>query len=141
MPALQQHCHAWQGYLLSPPVPVRSFEALVRQAIVSGIALVCDRLGIDNEKYNVNGGSISIGHPFGMTGARCAGHPDGREHAQRGRRQRNAGHGVHRALPEQRADALQVQRGRVIDGHDEVRVAHGNRRALPHLSVDLNAAM
>ncbi len=30
-----QHCHAWQGYLLSPPVPVRSFEALVRQAIVS----------------------------------------------------------------------------------------------------------
>lgn len=33
-----------------------------------------DRLGIDPAKYNVNGGSISIGHPFGMTGARCAGH-------------------------------------------------------------------
>ncbi len=33
-----------------------------------------DTLGIDPEKYNVNGGSISIGHPFGMTGARCAGH-------------------------------------------------------------------
>ena len=29
---------------------------------------------IDNEKYNVNGGSISIGHPFGMTGSRTAGH-------------------------------------------------------------------
>ena len=32
------------------------------------------RLGIDPEKYNVNGGSIAIGHPFGMTGARMAGH-------------------------------------------------------------------
>jgi acetyl-CoA C-acetyltransferase len=38
-------------------------------------ALYCrDRLGIDPEKYNVNGGSIAIGHPFGMTGARTAGH-------------------------------------------------------------------
>ena len=38
-------------------------------------ALYCrDRLGIDPAKYNVNGGSISIGHPFGMTGARMAGH-------------------------------------------------------------------
>ncbi len=33
-----------------------------------------DKLGIDNDKLNVNGGSISIGHPFGMTGARCVGH-------------------------------------------------------------------
>ncbi|MEZ5262654.1 MAG: acetyl-CoA C-acyltransferase [Acidimicrobiales bacterium] len=33
-----------------------------------------DTLGIDPEKYNVNGGSIAIGHPFGMTGTRCAGH-------------------------------------------------------------------
>ena len=32
-----------------------------------------DRLGIDPEKLNVNGGSISIGHPFGMTGSRLAG--------------------------------------------------------------------
>jgi acetyl-CoA acyltransferase len=32
-----------------------------------------DRLGIDNEKYNVNGGSIAIGHPFGMTGSRLTG--------------------------------------------------------------------
>ena len=38
-------------------------------------ALYCrDRLGIDPEICNVNGGSISIGHPFGMTGARMAGH-------------------------------------------------------------------
>ncbi|MXP10703.1 acetyl-CoA C-acyltransferase [Pseudoblastomonas halimionae] len=33
-----------------------------------------DKLGIDNDKLNVNGGSISIGHPYGMTGARCTGH-------------------------------------------------------------------
>ncbi|MBM3644519.1 MAG: acetyl-CoA C-acyltransferase [Alphaproteobacteria bacterium] len=33
-----------------------------------------DKLGIPNDKLNVNGGSISIGHPFGMTGARCVGH-------------------------------------------------------------------
>ncbi len=32
-----------------------------------------DRLGIDPEKLNVNGGSIAIGHPFGMTGARLVG--------------------------------------------------------------------
>jgi acetyl-CoA acetyltransferase family protein len=33
-----------------------------------------DYLGIDNEKLNLNGGSISIGHPYGMTGARLTGH-------------------------------------------------------------------
>ncbi len=33
-----------------------------------------DELGIDNDKLNVNGGSISIGHPFGMSGARMVGH-------------------------------------------------------------------
>ena len=33
-----------------------------------------DKLGIDNEKYNVDGGAISIGHPYGMTGARQVGH-------------------------------------------------------------------
>ncbi|MFO1288612.1 MAG: acetyl-CoA C-acyltransferase [Rubrivivax sp.] len=38
-------------------------------------ALYCrDRLGIPDERLNVNGGSIAIGHPFGMTGARLAGH-------------------------------------------------------------------
>ncbi|MFL6662032.1 MAG: acetyl-CoA C-acyltransferase, partial [Rhizobacter sp.] len=33
-----------------------------------------DRLGIPNERLNVNGGAISIGHPFGMTGSRLVGH-------------------------------------------------------------------
>jgi acetyl-CoA acetyltransferase family protein len=38
-------------------------------------ALYCrDKLGIDPEIYNVNGGAISIGHPYGMTGARTTGH-------------------------------------------------------------------
>ncbi len=33
-----------------------------------------DKLGIPNERLNVNGGSISIGHPYGMSGARMTGH-------------------------------------------------------------------
>jgi acetyl-CoA C-acetyltransferase len=33
-----------------------------------------DKLGIPNEKLNVNGGAISIGHPYGMSGARLVGH-------------------------------------------------------------------
>ncbi|MFP3557029.1 acetyl-CoA C-acyltransferase [Paraburkholderia sp. SIMBA_049] len=38
-------------------------------------AIYCQqRLGIPAERLNVNGGAISIGHPFGMTGARLAGH-------------------------------------------------------------------
>jgi acetyl-CoA C-acetyltransferase len=44
-------------------------EAFACQVIYSR-----DQLGIDNDKLNVNGGSISIGHPFGMSGARMVGH-------------------------------------------------------------------
>ena len=33
-----------------------------------------DRLGIDNDKLNVNGGAISVGHPYGMSGSRMVGH-------------------------------------------------------------------
>ena len=33
-----------------------------------------DKLGIPNEKLNVNGGAISVGHPYGMSGARLVGH-------------------------------------------------------------------
>jgi acetyl-CoA C-acetyltransferase len=44
-------------------------EAFASQCLYSR-----DQLHIDPEKYNVNGGSIAIGHPFGMTGARLTGH-------------------------------------------------------------------
>ncbi len=44
-------------------------EAFACQVIYSR-----DQLGIDPEKLNVNGGAISIGHPFGMSGARMVGH-------------------------------------------------------------------
>jgi acetyl-CoA C-acetyltransferase len=38
-------------------------------------AIYCrDRLGIDNDRLNVSGGAIAVGHPFGMTGARTAAH-------------------------------------------------------------------
>jgi acetyl-CoA C-acetyltransferase len=38
-------------------------------------ALYCrDKLGIDNDKLNVDGGAIAVGHPYGMSGARLAGH-------------------------------------------------------------------
>jgi acetyl-CoA acyltransferase len=43
-------------------------EAFASQCLYSR-----DALGIDNEKYNVLGGSISIRHPFGMTGSRQTG--------------------------------------------------------------------
>ncbi|MBS0280196.1 MAG: acetyl-CoA C-acyltransferase, partial [Proteobacteria bacterium] len=33
-----------------------------------------DRIGIPHDKLNVDGGSISIGHPYGMSGARMTGH-------------------------------------------------------------------
>lgn len=33
-----------------------------------------DKLGIDNDKLNVNGGAISVGHPYGMSGSRMIGH-------------------------------------------------------------------
>ncbi|CAI8980553.1 3-ketoacyl-CoA thiolase [Pseudomonas sp. IT-196MI5] len=44
-------------------------EAFASQCLYSR-----NRLEIDNARYNVNGGSISIGHPFGMTGSRQVGH-------------------------------------------------------------------
>jgi len=44
-------------------------EAFASQCLYSR-----DKMGIDPEKYNVNGGAIAIGHPFGMSGARMSGH-------------------------------------------------------------------
>ncbi|MBU1375400.1 MAG: acetyl-CoA C-acyltransferase [Alphaproteobacteria bacterium] len=46
----------------------------LNEAFASQVLYCRDKLGIDPAKYNVSGGSISIGHPYGMTGARCTAH-------------------------------------------------------------------
>jgi acetyl-CoA C-acetyltransferase len=46
----------------------------LNEAFASQSVYCRDRLGIDPAKLNVNGGAISIGHPFGMSGARLVGH-------------------------------------------------------------------
>ncbi len=46
----------------------------LNEAFACQVIYCRDQLGIDNDKLNVNGGSISIGHPFGMSGARMVGH-------------------------------------------------------------------
>ncbi len=45
----------------------------LNEAFASQCVYCRDALDIDNDLYNVNGGSISIGHPFGMTGSRMTG--------------------------------------------------------------------
>src|SRR5262249_26168860 len=44
------------------------------EAFASQVLYCRDRLGIPQERLNVDGGSISIGHPFGMSGSRMTGH-------------------------------------------------------------------
>ena len=46
----------------------------INEAFASQIVYCRDRLGIDPEKLNVDGGAIAVGHPFGMTGSRLVGH-------------------------------------------------------------------
>jgi acetyl-CoA acetyltransferase family protein len=46
----------------------------LNEAFASQVLYSKDKLGIPHEKLNVNGGSIAIGHPFGMTGSRLTGH-------------------------------------------------------------------
>ncbi len=46
----------------------------LNEAFACQVLYCRDFLGIDPEKYNVDGGAISVGHPYGMTGARLAGH-------------------------------------------------------------------
>ncbi|MBV1916530.1 MAG: acetyl-CoA C-acyltransferase [Sphingomonadaceae bacterium] len=46
----------------------------LNEAFAVQVVYCRDRLGIPGELLNVNGGAISIGHPYGMTGARCAMH-------------------------------------------------------------------
>ena len=45
----------------------------LNEAFAVQVVYCRDRLGIDPEKLNVNGGSVSIGHPYGMTGSRLVG--------------------------------------------------------------------
>ena len=59
--------------LLEPWPDVDDIDLWELNEAFASQALYCrDRLGIDNEKYNVNGGSIMA--PYGMTGARLVGH-------------------------------------------------------------------
>ncbi len=46
----------------------------INEAFASQCLYCRDTLGIDPERLNVNGGAIAVGHPFGMTGSRLAGH-------------------------------------------------------------------
>jgi acetyl-CoA acetyltransferase family protein len=46
----------------------------LNEAFASQVIYCRDRLGIPDERLNVDGGSIAIGHPYGMSGARMAGH-------------------------------------------------------------------
>ncbi|MFA5968185.1 MAG: acetyl-CoA C-acyltransferase [Sphingomonas sp.] len=46
----------------------------LNEAFASQCLYCRDALGIDPEKYNVDGGAIAVGHPFGMTGSRLLGH-------------------------------------------------------------------
>ena len=46
----------------------------INEAFACQVLYCRDQLGIPNDRLNVNGGAISIGHPFGMSGARLVGH-------------------------------------------------------------------
>ena len=46
----------------------------LNEAFASQVVYCRDKLGIPSERLNVNGGAISIGHPFGMSGSRMVGH-------------------------------------------------------------------
>ena len=46
----------------------------VNEAFAAQLVHCRDTLGIPSERLNVSGGAISIGHPYGMSGARMAGH-------------------------------------------------------------------
>ena len=46
----------------------------LNEAFACQVLYCRDRLGIPNDRLNVNGGAISIGHPYGMSGARMVGH-------------------------------------------------------------------
>jgi acetyl-CoA C-acetyltransferase len=46
----------------------------LNEAFASQVLYCRDKLGVPNDRLNVSGGAIAIGHPYGMTGARCTAH-------------------------------------------------------------------
>ena len=70
------------GHVYSIPKLLKSANLTVddidlwelNEAFASQVVYIRDQLGLPTEKLNVNGGSIAIGHPFGMTGSRQVGH-------------------------------------------------------------------
>ena len=46
----------------------------INEAFAVQVLYCRDRLGIDPEKFNVDGGAIAVGHPYGMSGARMTAH-------------------------------------------------------------------
>ena len=70
------------GPVFSVPKLLKNYDLSVddidlwelNEAFAVQVVYCRDKLGIPMEKLNVNGGSISIGHPFGMTGSRQVGH-------------------------------------------------------------------
>ena len=72
----------------------------LNEAFAVQVVYCRDRLGIDPAKLNVNGGSIAIGHPFGMTGARLVGTIAQRDAAPQGALRRRDH--VHRRRPGRR---------------------------------------
>jgi len=46
----------------------------INEAFACQVLACVQRLGIDQDKLNVNGGAIALGHPYGMSGARLVGH-------------------------------------------------------------------
>jgi acetyl-CoA C-acetyltransferase len=46
----------------------------LNEAFAAQVLYCMDKLGVPHDRLNVNGGAISIGHPYGMSGARMVGH-------------------------------------------------------------------
>src|SRR5208282_2226096 len=46
----------------------------LNEAFAVQVVYCRDRLGLDDDKLNVNGGAVAVGHPYGMSGARLVGH-------------------------------------------------------------------
>ena len=67
--------HAVPKLLAREGVRVQDVDLWELNEAFASQTLYCrDQLGIDPERFNVNGGAISIGHPYGMSGARMTGH-------------------------------------------------------------------